>query len=70
MKRFLKSPLDRAMLLILFGQVLFMLWLGPDIRRAAGAYPLGSRQWGVALFLMGIGLTLYSLLESMLDDSA
>ena len=34
MKRFLTSPFDRAMFLMFIGNVLFLIWLRPDIQRA------------------------------------
>jgi len=64
MKRFLRSPFNRAMLLMLVGNTAVLVWLRPDIRRAADAARAeGSPAWAVLLLILSIGLFAYGALE-------
>jgi len=64
MKRFLRSPFNRMMLLMLVGNTLVLVWLGPDIRRAAEAARADDAPvWAVLLLIVSLGLFAYGALE-------
>ena len=64
MTRFLRSPFNRAMLLMLVGNTLALVWLRPDMRRAAEAARAdGSPAWAVLLLIVSLGLFAYAALE-------
>ena len=63
MKRFLRSSFNRAMLLMLAGNTLALVWLGPDIRQAAAARADDAPAWAVLLLIISLGLFAYGALE-------
>jgi hypothetical protein len=63
MRRFLKSPFNRVMLLMFVGNTLALVWLGPDIRRAAAARGDDAPAWAVLLLIVSLGLFAYGALE-------
>jgi hypothetical protein len=63
MKRFLRSPFNRAMFLMLVGNTLALVWLGPDIRRAAAARADDEPAWAVLPLIVSLGLFAYGALE-------
>jgi hypothetical protein len=63
MRRFLKSPFNRVMLLMFVGNTLALVWLGPDIRRAATARADDAPAWAVLLLIVSLGLFAYGALE-------
>jgi hypothetical protein len=63
MKRFLKSSFNRAILLMLVGNVAWGIWLRPDIRRAAAARADDAPTWAVLLLIVSLGLFAYGALE-------
>ena len=69
MKRFLTSPFDRAMFLMFIGNVLFLIWLRPDIQRAlATARSSDSPRWAVVLLVLGLASLLFAELETLIND--
>jgi len=70
MTRFLRSPFDRAMLLMFVGNVLVLVWLRPEIRgTVAAAQTSDAPRWAFMLLVVGGALMLYALLEPLLFDS-
>ena len=66
MRRFALSPFNRALLLMLVGNALVLVWLGPDMRRAAAARAQESPTWAVVLLIVSLGLLAYGALEAYL----
>ena len=57
MRRFLKSPMNRAFLLVMVGNVVFGIWIRPDAKRAAAAARAeGAHGWAVALLIVSLAL--------------
>jgi hypothetical protein len=64
MKRFLKSPFNRTILLVLVGNVLCGLWLRPDLKRAAAAARAEEAPaWAVVLLIASLAVMAYCLVE-------
>jgi hypothetical protein len=70
MRRFLHSPLDRTLLLLLVAHVLALVWLGPDIRRALATRPEHSPAWVVMLLIWSVALMAWALLELDADEES
>jgi len=64
MKRFLKSPTNRALLLMMVGNVAFGVWIRPDAKRAAAAArAAGAPAWAVLLLIVSLALLAYVAVE-------
>ena len=63
MRQFLRSTFNRTLLLLLVAHVLALVWLGPDIRRAAAITPEHSSAWAVVLVIWTFALMVWTLLE-------
>ncbi len=62
MKRFLKSPMNRALLLMMVGNVAFGVWIRPDAKQAA-ARAAGAPAWAVLLLIVSLALLAYVAVE-------
>jgi hypothetical protein len=61
MKRFLASPMNRALVLMMVGNVAFGVWIRPDVKRAAAAARAeDAPAWAVALLIASLALLAYS----------
>lgn len=64
MKRFLKSPMSRAFVLIMVGNVAFGAWVRPDVKRAAAAARAeDAPAWAVVLLIASLALLAYCAVE-------
>jgi hypothetical protein len=64
MKRFLKSPTNRAFLFMMVGNVAFGLWFRPDVKRAAAATRAeDAPEWAVLLLIVSLALLAYCAVE-------
>jgi hypothetical protein len=64
MKRFLASPLNRAILLVMVGNVAFGLWIRPDVKRAAAAARAEEAPaWAALLLIVSLAILAYCAVE-------
>jgi hypothetical protein len=64
MKPFLKSPTNRAFLLMMIGNVAFGVWIRPDVKRAAAAAQAeDAPAWAVVLLSVSLALLAYCAVE-------
>lgn len=64
MKRFLASPLNRAILLMMVGNVAFGFWIRQDVKRAAvAARAEDAPAWAVLLLIASLALLAYCAVE-------
>jgi hypothetical protein len=63
MKRFLKSPMNRAFVLMMLGNVAFGLWIRPDVKRAAAARAGDAPAWAVVLLIVSLAIYAYCAVE-------
>ena len=65
MRRVLRSPFARALILMMVGNVLVGVWLRPDFRRAAAASRADGRPtWAVVLLVASLGLFVYGTITA------
>ncbi len=63
MKRFLKSPMNRAFVLMMVGNVAFGLWIRPDVKRMAAARTEDAPAWAVVLLIVSLAILAYCAVE-------
>lgn len=64
MKRFLGSPMNRAFLLMMVGNVAFGIWIRPDVKRAAAAARAeDAPAWAVLLLIVSLAILAYCAVE-------
>ncbi len=64
MKRFLQSPMNRALRLMMVGNVAFGVWIRPDVQRAAGAARAEEAPaWAIGLLIVSLALLAYCAVE-------
>lgn len=61
--------MNRALVLMMVGNVVFGIWIRPDVKRAAAAARAeDAPAWAVLLLIISLGLLLYAALEAYLVD--
>lgn len=64
MTRFLKSPMNRAFVLMMVGNVAFGLWIRPDVKRmAAERAGEDAPAWAVLVLIASLALLAYCVVE-------
>src|SRR6266487_6893658 len=63
MKRFLMSPMSRAFVLIMVGNVAFGIWIRPDVKRAAAVRTEDAPAWAVVLLIVSLAILAYCVVE-------
>ena len=64
MMRFLKSPMNRALVLMMVGNVAFGVWIRPDLKRAAAARAgEDAPAWALLLLIASLALLAYCAVE-------